>query len=363
MNRAIAVVGGGINGVMSAWMLAAAGHRVEVFERASLMSETSSASTKLLHGGLRYLEQRRFGLVREGLVERAWWLHAAPHLTRRIELVLPLYRDSPRGKFTLKAGLTLYDLLAGKDSIGAHRWVNASTLLRASPQIKREGLRGGFIFYDGQMNDRALGLWAADRARHASVQFHESTSVEKVNAEGEIIVNGEVRQFDFVVNAAGPWAGELLARSGVKSHHELDLVRGSHIVFDEPLQQGFVLQAPRDHRVCFVLPYEGRTLLGTTEVRQSVNEPVRPSADEVGYLLDVFNRYFQIAKSERDIAQTFAGLRPLVRSGGDATRMSRECAIEVDRRLISIFGGKWTSARALGQRVTRSVLERSARLV
>ena len=351
-------MGGGINGVMSAWMLANAGHRVEVFERGTLMGETSSASTKLLHGGLRYLEHGRLALVREGLIERAWWLNSAPHLARPIELVVPLYEGAPRSRFKLKAGLTLYDCLAGKHSIGRHRSLDKDTLSRVAPELKTDGLRGGFIFQDGQMNDNALGLWAAEQARKRGVEFREFCAVEKVSAEGKVVTNGETRKFDFVVNAAGPWASELLSRSGIASRYQLDLVRGSHVVFDETLPCGVVLQA-HDRRVCFALPYEGRTLLGTTEVRQSMSAPIRADSDEVRYLLAAYNRYFENTKSELDIVDVFAGVRPLVRANQAATRTSRECAIEVNRRLITVFGGKWTSARALGHRVTRTVLERS----
>jgi glycerol-3-phosphate dehydrogenase len=359
----IAVVGGGINGVMSAWSLAGAGYDVELFERDTLISATSSASTKLLHGGLRYLEQLRFRLVREGLTERAWWLEAAPQHTRRIELILPLYDDSPRAKLKFKAGLALYDWFSGRHAIGRHRWLSRSALIRAAPELKPEGLCGGFVFHDGQMNDRNLGLWAAGRARQLGVQFHQRSAVAKVSIEGEISVNGEQRKFDFVVNAAGPWAAALLEQSHIASEYQLDLVRGSHLLFNDSLKIGFVLQSPQDKRICFALPYEGQTLLGTTEVRQTLSQIVCCSAEEACYLLKVYNRYFQHEKTERDIAGSFSGLRPLVRSSLDPTRASRECAIEANRRLITIYGGKWTSSRALGQKVTRTILERSRLLV
>ncbi|MGH8727674.1 MAG: FAD-dependent oxidoreductase, partial [Burkholderiales bacterium] len=266
----IAVVGGGINGVMSAWNLAKAGFEVEVFEKDELIGATSSASTKLLHGGLRYLEQFRFGLVAEGLSERAWWLENAPQHTRTLELILPLYDDSSRSRFKFKTGLALYDWLAGSRSIGRHRWLAPRELARMAPELKIDGLRGGFVFHDGQMNDRALGLWAADRARDAGVRFHERSLVQKISLEGDIVLAGEHRQFDFVINAAGPWARSLLDRGGIASRYQLDLVRGSHLVFAEPLEFGFVLEAPSDKRICFALPYENQTLLGTTEVRQSL---------------------------------------------------------------------------------------------
>lgn len=359
----IAVVGGGINGVMSAWSLAKTGHQVELFEKGELIGATSSASTKLLHGGLRYLEQRRFRLVKEGLVERAWWLATAPAHTRTIELVLPIYDDSPRSKLLFGTGLAIYDLLAGKHGIGRRRWLSRDALIGAAPELKTAGLRGGFVFYDGQMNDRALGLWAADRARESGVQLHEHANVETISVDADIVVNRERRKFDFAVNATGPWASALLERSRIASRYQLDLVRGSHLLFEDPLTMGVVMQSPHDRRICFALPYEGRTLLGTTELRQTLTEPVQCSAQEIRYLLAVYNRYFHKAKTESDIAGTFSGLRPLVRSADGPTNASRECEIEINGRLVTVFGGKWTSSRALGHKVTQAILEGSLLMV
>jgi glycerol-3-phosphate dehydrogenase len=346
---------------MTAWTLADGGHDVEVFERGSIMGETSSASTKLLHGGLRYLEQWRLGLVREALVEREWWLAAAPHLARRLEFILPVYEDSPRPKLKLRAGLALYDLFARGSP--RHRWLDRNRVVRKTPQLETRSLLGGFIFHDGQMNDRALGVWAAERASAAGARFHEHTPVDSVSDAAQVFVSGEVLKFDFVVNAAGPWAAELLATSGLPSRYQLDLVRGSHLLLDGRLDCAVVMQVRHDRRICFALPYEGLTLLGTTEVRQGLSDPIKCTDSEAEYLLAVYNDYFMTRKTARDITASFAGLRPLVRSGDDATHTSRECAIEVNRRLVTIFGGKWTSARALARKVARTILERTGRLV
>src|SRR5690606_10703978 len=136
----IAVIGGGINGLSSAWQLALAGYDVSLFERDSLMQATSAASSKLLHGGLRYLEQGEFRLVREALQERRWWLKKAPQLTRRLPILYPLYNDSRRARWQLKIGLWLYDAFAGRKGIGRHRWLTTAQALRCSPQLKAEGL-------------------------------------------------------------------------------------------------------------------------------------------------------------------------------------------------------------------------------
>ena len=355
----IAVVGAGINGIMSAWALARAGHAVDLFERGQAMNETSSVSSKLLHGGLRYLEHGELALVREGLRERGWWLDSAPHLTRKLNMVLPVYRHSPRGRIILKLGLLAYDLIAGKQRLGWHSWMSRMELQALVPSLRSDSLTGGFLFFDGKMDDRALGLWALERARAQGVSLHENLPVEQVDTQGAVSIDGRIERFDFVVNAAGPWAMRLLQASAIKCRHHLDLVRGSHLVVDRSVEVGFLLQSPDDSRVCFVLHYRGRTLIGTTEVRQTLEQPTVCSDAERAYLLRLFNAHFLPALSTEHVIETFAGLRPLVaQSAARADAVSREHVIETNERLVTVFGGKWTTSRALGRSVVKAI-ERS----
>jgi glycerol-3-phosphate dehydrogenase len=336
--------------------LQAAGHQIVLFDRGKAMGQTSRASTKLLHGGLRYLEHGAFGLVREGLRERAWWLREAPHLTRRIEIVLPVYRGAARGRFTLKCGLFAYDWLAGKDGLGRHRWLGVGALLERVPALRREGLRGGYLFHDGQMDDRALGMWALDGVLERGAQLRQDTVVTSVDIDGTLVTDGGRENFDFVVNAAGPWSDALLATSGIDSPHRLDRVRGSHLIANRPLETGLLLEAPDDGRVCFVLPWQGRTLIGTTEVRQRLDEPIVCSDAERAYLLRVHDAYLAPVLREQDIVETFAGLRPLLAGAADdASAVSREYVLERNGRLLTVFGGKWTTARALGSKVADAI--------
>ncbi len=355
----LAVVGGGINGVMSAWALARAGHQVELFERGALMGETSGASTKLLHGGLRYLENGEFGLVRESLRERSWWVAQAPQLAKPLGLVLPVYRGRGRHPLILRLGLWLYDQLAGGRSFGRHRRLGRSEVLSLVPGLRPEDLEGGFLFYDVQMDDRALGLWAADQARAAGVAIHEGLAVERVEEDGGYWT-GSRREADLVVNAAGPWCRRLLDDSRIQAGHGLDLVRGSHLVLDRPLRVGLFLQVPGETRICFALPWKGRTLLGTTELRQGLDEPILCSPEEERYLLDVHASAFHEPARPDEVVERFAGLRPLVDSGSlNPGRTTREYILEERGRVLSVFGGKWTTARVLGLRVA----ERAGRLL
>lgn len=353
--RRVAVIGGGINGVMSAWALRRAGHDVEVFERGRLMDATSSASTKLLHGGLRYLENGEFRLVREALRERAWWLAQAPHLAHPLRLILPVYGWSRRSRCTVGLGLGLYGLLAGGHALGPSRWHGREALRRLAPDLHSDDLRGGFTFYDGQMDDRALGLWAAEQAAVAGVRIHEDAPVARIDAEGGVWTDAGRQPFDRVVNVAGPWAVRLLEASGLPCRHTLDLVRGSHLVLDRPCPAGLLAEVRDERRIAFILPWQGRTLVGTTEVRQGLDEAPACSDAERDYLLAFHNRVLSTPAGIADIAGTFSGMRPLLRSADDPGRATREYAIEEHGKVVSVFGGKWTTARALGEQVAKRV--------
>ncbi len=353
----IAVIGGGINGVMAAWALAEAGFRVSLFERGELMAETSAASSKMLHGGIRYLEQRQFSLVREALTERAWWLENAPHLARKIPILIPVHRGAPRGRWLIGAGVALYDFLARGSGFPKSAWHNAAAVQERLPHLKAEGLVGAWEYWDGLMDDRALGLWAADQARAAGVVMRTHANVGRMAASGDVLINGNSESFDCVINAGGPWAGALLEASHIESDHKLDLVRGSHLVINRRVACGCVLQDAGSRRVVFVLPQGECALLGTTEVLQANPSPTTPSDEEIRYLIDVYNRAFNEPLMKHDIVQSFAGVRPVVRAGGDFSSASRESVIEVRGRVVSIFGGKWTTSRALGERVLQAVRE------
>lgn len=346
----IAVIGGGINGLSSAWQLALAGHQVTLFERDKLMQATSAASSKLLHGGLRYLEQGEFRLVREALQERRWWLKKAPQLTRRLPILYPIYRHSRRARWQLKIGLWLYDVLAGKKGIGRHRWLNVAQTLRCSAALKSEQLLGAYLFFDGQMDDYQLGLWMAAQCQQAGVTLCEQRPVLQVKTDGRVLTEGGWQQFDRIINVAGPWSSELLQQSALAAP-SLDLVRGSHLLLPAISRYGHMLEVPGERRIIFALPYQGQTLLGTTEVRQTLDEAIRCSTAERDYLLQVYNHYFQPACTAEDILADFAGVRPLLGGTVAAEKASREYQFTRQGHIITVSGGKWTTARALAKQL------------
>lgn len=354
----VAVIGGGINGIMTAWELARRGCGVDLFEKDRLMSATSRASTKMLHGGLRYLEHGHFGLVREALRERSWWLKQAPELAKPLEILLPVYAGQGRPRWQIAAGIKLYDLLAAGTGFEKGRWYAGEEVRTRLPMLASDGLRGAYSYWDGQMDDYRLGLWAADQAAKAGVRIHEISPVRHVEpVRGEIALDSRRCSFDRVVNVAGPWAGELLAGSAVPTSYRLDLVRGSHLVLKGSIDCGCVLQVPGERRILFVLPYQDNLLLGTTEVRQPGPNHSVPEQSEIDYLLATYNRFFTDYRSEADIIDAFAGVRPIVASKEDVSAASRESVIERRQRLINVFGGKWTTSRALAVAVADITLQ------
>lgn len=350
--KRVAVVGGGINGIMIAWTFVKEGNHVDLYEKNTLMAETSRASSKMLHGGIRYLEQGHFGLVREALQERAWWLKQAPDLTTQFELLLPVYRGNGRSKWILRLGTALYDVLACGSGFPKGRWYKPEEVLSVSPGLKEDGLIGACSYWDGQMDDYALGLWAAEQASNAGVSIHEESVVSSLNpAEGSICVAGTHKKYDLVINASGPWAKQLLVESAVQSEYSLDLVQGTHILVNGKINKGCVLQVPKEKRIVFVLPYKGQILIGTTERKIENADSSGLSGAEVDYLLDVYNQYFTNKLSHDDVLDVFFGVRPIVSSVSNYSKASRESCLEKNGKLINVFGGKWTTSRSLARSV------------
>lgn len=352
----IAVVGGGINGLCSAWRLAEGGDDVTLFERACLMGATSSASSKLLHGGLRYLETGQFRLVREALRERDAWIERVPHLARPLPILLPVYRGNRRPRWVLAVGLKLYDLLAGKSRLPRSEWLTRNEIASLVPALKTDDLLGGFRYHDGQMDDQRLGLWVAERCRETGVVIKEGAAVTSASPDGRLtLANGEWLVFDHILNITGPWAEKLLVDSGIEPLYRLDIVRGSHLVVAAPCRHALLLEVPADNRIFFVLPWQGNSLIGTTEVRQALEAPIVCSDEEMAYLIRAYNHFHAKPISQADIVDTFAGIRPLVKSGDDPTRARRDYAFQHSGRLLTVFGGKWTTSLALADKLKRKV--------
>ncbi len=360
----LAVIGGGINGAGVASLAARAGLKVVLFEKGDFASGTSSKSTKLVHGGIRYLEQFRFPLVFESLHERRRLLDCAPHLVRPLAFLLPSYREDRRPPWMLRIGMTLYDVLAGKNNMHPHRWLNASQALDASPALRPEGLRGCGLYYDGQVNDARLVLEEILSAESNGALCLNDCPVEQAGTEpdGRMRVHyrhlpsgrsGSLRA-KCLVNTTGPWANQI-SKMIAKEHRDLVRpTRGSHIVLPQLLEGHAVLvMSKRDNRIFFVIPWRGYSLVGTTDLDDK-GDPDRtaPTEEEIQYLLSESLRVFPSVPWSRDkVIASFSGLRPLAWSeGGHASSVSREDRILCEGRVLTVLGGKLTTYRSMARK-------------
>ncbi len=365
----VVVVGGGIHGVGIAQAVAAAGHSVLVLEQEAIAAGSSSRSSKLIHGGLRYLESGQFKLVRESLQERAILLRLAPELVRLQKFFIPIYDHSRRHSWQLRVGLSLYALLAGMDATARYGTVPRRDWGRLDG-LQTEGLRQVFHYHDAQTDDALLtaAVMRSAQSLGAVLELPARCSGATLTSDGVIVryVSGD-RELQcaarVLINAAGPWASALAHCVSPKVPvPPLELVQGTHLVLDGPPQAGvYYLESPRDGRAIFVMPWHSQLLLGTTEVRfHGDPAAVAPGPHEIHYLLGVLRHYFPRFRDAgaSQVQRAFAGLRVLPAKGGHAFHRSRETLLVCDResrpRMLSIYGGKLTtwravSARALGQ--------------
>lgn len=358
----VVVIGAGIHGAGVAQAAACRGHSVLVLEKTAIAAGTSSRSSKLIHGGLRYLEGHDYGLVRESLRERAILLRIAPELVRLQPFSIPVYADTSRRPATLRAGLLLYALLGGLNRASRFRKL-ARREWDQLDGLETRGLQGVFQYHDAQTDDVALTRAVMQSASELGAElvcpaeFHNA----RIGPQGCEVVyrSGDSEQHcsaTVMVNAGGPWVGSVAERFTPEPPRvAAELVQGSHLVMQDGLAQGcYYLEAPQDRRAVFLLPWGEHSLLGTTE-RIFNGDPAAVAVlpEEEHYLLAVLQHYFP--QRSQQVLSRFAGLRVLPTSAGAAFRSSRETRLVADNtlqpRLVSIYGGKLTGYRATAQKV------------
>lgn len=362
----LVVVGGGATGLGAAVDAAARGYRTVVLESLDFAHGTSSRSTKLVHGGVRYLAQGNVPLVREALHERGLLARNAPHLVHSRDFIVPAYRYYQLPFYGI--GLWLYDRLSGGLSLGRSRWLGRGGVLERIPTIRPDRLRGGILYTDGQFDDArlavALARTAADLGasalnhcevvglvkelgKVAGVRARDAETGEEFEVRAKVVVNATGVYADAVRRLDRPDASPILAPS-----------QGAHIVLDRSFLPGdAAVMVPKtdDGRVLFAIPWHGRALIGTTDVplSETPREP-RPLAEELAFLLEHAGRYLAKAPTEADVRSQFAGLRPLINAeagrGGQTKKLSREHAVVVsDAGLVTVTGGKWTTYRVMAR--------------
>ena len=374
----VIVIGAGINGAGVARDAAMRGLKVLILDKGDLASGTSSVSTRLIHGGLRYLEHGEFGLVRESLREREILLRIAPHLVKPLPILLPIYRHSKRGRFKIRIGMFAYDALSKDRLLRPHSMLSIEETLQQAPGLTSRGLVGAAIYYDGQV-DFAERL-VLENVLSAVENGAVLRTYNRVNGlrleEGEVasvdvsdLLSQETNRFTgaVVVNASGPWADHLLQSSstGVPL---IGGTKGSHIVvrpFAGAPQTAIYIEARVDHRPFFIIPWNGLYLIGTTDLRfESSPDDARIDAQEITYLLNEINDLFPTAQlDEKSILFTFSGVRPLAFvSGKDEQSITRRHFLrETTSGLISIVGGKLTTYRKVAEETVDLLSKRLAK--
>jgi glycerol-3-phosphate dehydrogenase len=361
----LVVVGGGATGVGIAIDAATRGYRVVLLEQSDFGKGTSSRSTKLVHGGVRYLEQGNVSLVMEALKERGLLLQNAPHLVRNLGFVVPNYEWWEAPFYGI--GLKLYNLLAGKYGFGASRMLSTDDTLRLLPNLQTEGLRGGVIYFDGQFDDARLLINLAATAFEQGAVLLNYVKVVGFSKPSDGFVDGvhardEETGEEFtisaraIINATGPFTDELRRAADSSVEPMIAPSQGVHLVFDGSFLAGdHAIMVPHtsDGRVLFAIPWHDHTVVGTTDtpVTEVALEP-KPFDQEIEFILNTASQYLAKKPSRGDILSMFAGIRPLVRSSaaGNTAALSRDHTIRIENSgIVTVCGGKWTTYRHMAQ--------------
>jgi glycerol-3-phosphate dehydrogenase len=358
----VLVVGGGIVGTGAALDAATRGLRVGLVERDDIAVGTSSRSSRLIHGGLRYLEQYRFGLVREALTERSRILHLAPHLVTIEPLLFPLFGWPLATRVFYQAGMTLYDVLGARKDGGWHRHLSVPEVLAHAPAMRRERLRGGLMFHDGVEDDARYTLAVARSAQEDGATIVTRAGAESLIEDGGRVVGARVcdrlsgEELDVrarvVVDATGVWGADPTAPLSGGSTRLLPS-RGAHLIVPRsriPSDVGLTIRVPG--KVVFLVPWPGFWLVGTTDAPYAgpIDRPTAAS-EEVDELLAAVNHVLDVGLTRADVVGTYAGLRPLIApSSGSTVTASREHRVTVERNgLVRVSGGKYTTYRVMAE--------------
>ncbi|WP_440634324.1 glycerol-3-phosphate dehydrogenase [Candidatus Pelagibacter sp. HIMB1746] len=352
------IIGGGINGAGIARDAAGRGLSVCLVDKGEIGGATSSWSTKLIHGGLRYLENYEFKLVRESLKEREIVYRIAKNISKPIPFIIP-HTDKIRPAWLVKFGLLLYDNLGGKTSIPKSKRLD---LNKKFPNILKEKYKTGFQYYDIQIDDKKLTKLNAQDAKRNKAKILEYNKVKKaeiINNEWVIsLQNRKKIKSKVLINASGPWINETLHKNiKIKSKNKIRLVKGSHIITKKLYKEdvAFTFQNT-DKRIIFVIPYKKQfSLIGTTEVEVKSPENTVISKQETQYLIRSVNNYLKKQISKKDIVDTYSGVRPLIEDFKEASKVTRDYVFDLQivnkLPLLNIYGGKLTTYRKLSEKV------------
>ncbi len=374
----ILVIGGGATGAGAALDAATRGLSVALIEAQDFSAGTSSRSTKLVHGGVRYLEDAikhfdfaEYDLVRDALHERINFLHNAPQLTRALPIITPVYNWVEAGYYLI--GLKLYDFLAGDASIGHSQFLSRKKALARFPYLKAAGLKGAVMYFDGQFDDARMNVTLILSAlRQGAAAANYVRVIDLIKENGMVVgakVIDELTQKTWpiyakiVINATGSFADSVRKLDNPETKDMVTASQGSHILLSEkfaPRDFGLIIPKTEDGRVIFLLPWLGKTLAGTTDQPHAVTEFPKATNEEVDYIIEHVQRYLDQPLSRKDVLASWSGIRPLLKPHDETktAAISREHVIEVSpSHLVTIVGGKWTTYRQMAEDVVTKAIE------
>ncbi len=355
------ILGAGINGLGIAKELSLEGKSVLVIDKGSIGGGTSSHSSRLIHGGLRYLEHFHFGLVKESLRERTYLVKHYPELVSLKPFYLPVYHDSPRPAWMIRTGLWLYDIFSR--FIARHQKVSKENFSQLFDAIKTEGLHRVYYYYDAKTDDLKLTQTIAKEAQILGCEILEYGLIDRIDFDTkqiDVILAGQKISTQKLVNATGPWIDECNDRYALPSNYMIRKVSGIHLLFDGLIvPTPLLLQTQRD-RIFFVIPEpdKGVTIIGTTERTEELPcDEIKVDDADVDYLLAQVNAYMKQPLTREDIVSSYIGVRPLIESKKSEHQSSREYKLDLHKRgesrLLHVYGGKLTTFRSLAKKAVR----------
>lgn len=368
----VLIFGGGATGAGAALDASLRGLKTALIEKSDFASGTSSRSTKLIHGGVRYLAQFHFKLIHEALTERQRLLENAPHLVKPLPFVLPTYKFYEKTYYSI--GMTMYDILAWKGRLPAHKRVSKEEVLKDFPALKREHLVGGIVYYDSQFNDSRLNVLLARSARKEGAVVLNRTELVSFQKKNGKIVGAKIKDLlsgqtidvksKVVINATGPWVDDIRLKDDPRTYRVLSPSQGIHLVFKKetiPCNTALIIPKTKDGRVVFMIPWENHVILGTTDTPvHEISEDPLPLESEVEFLLQTGSDYLEKHLERKDILSVYAGIRPLISPEGnqDTKSISREEVILVSPSgLVTMGGGKWSTYRKMSEDLIDRVVQ------
>ena len=373
------IIGGGATGAGIALDATLRGYSVLLLEKNDFASGTSSKSSKLIHGGVRYLEKAvknldraQYDLVKEALYERALFIKNAPHLAKKLKLDTPIYDNLEL--VYVYIGLLLYQLISGKKNIGQNSFINKTLLALLQPSIKKDGLEGAVSFFDGKFIDSRMVIALLQTAQSngaviknysevTQFMYKNSNKIEALNYKDLFSGENKTVKSNCIINATGTNVDNIRLLDDKTTKEILQLSSGIHIVIPKkflPNDEAILIPKTSDGRVVFVLPYFSECLVGTTDNPTFYEENPKASEDEINFLLDEINSYFDVEVNKEHILSTWSGIRPLIKVQSDdiSSNIVREHSIELSKsNLVSIAGGKWTTYRKMAEDLVDFVIE------